>query len=182
MTDCFDDFIFKNIVSLSDKDKQNSLLEESIEYSLKTKSLNVSVFIYKKIVNPSLIFEVAQNQDLKCYGEAKLPAWLELIDSKIWKTKNSLLLGTTANCHDKFRFELLQLTAILIKYAPKILTDVKRDIIKFTWHFIKLDDIILKQSAYLTTALYIKEFDFPIKVATQVFVSLLRSSPSEGNF
>lgn len=48
MTDCFDDFIFKNIVSLSDKDKQNSLLEESIEYSLKTKSLNVSVFIYKK--------------------------------------------------------------------------------------------------------------------------------------
>lgn len=182
MTDCFDDFIFKNIVSLSDKDKQNSLLEESIEYSLKTKSLNVSVFIYKKIVNPSLIFEVAHNQDLKCYGEAKLPAWLELIDSKIWKTKNSLLLGTTANCHDKFRFELLQLTAILIKYAPKILTDVKRDIIKFTWHFIKLDDIILKQSAYLTTALYIKEFDFPIKVATQVFVSLLRSSPSEGKF
>ncbi|KAL3231163.1 Transcription-associated protein 1 [Nakaseomyces bracarensis] len=181
ISDLFEDYIFETIISLKDKESQNKLLKQSIEYSLKTKSLNVSVFVFKKIINPSLSFEVAANGNLESYGDT-IPDWLDLIDSKIWKTNNNLLLNTTATCHDKFRFELLQLTTILIKYAPKLIENVKRDIIKFSWHFIKLDDIILKQAAYLTTCLYIAEFDFPIKVATQVFVSLLRCSPTEGRY
>lgn len=181
VSDAFEDYIFENIVSLKDKEAQNKILKQSIEYSLRTKSLNVSVFIFKKIVNSSLTYEIVANKNLENYGES-LPEWLKLIDSKIWKTNNNLLLNTTATCHDKFRFELLQLTSILIKHAPRLIESIKRDIIKFSWHFIKLDDIILKQAAYLTTSLYIAEFDFPIKVATQVFVSLLRSSPTEGRF
>ncbi|CAI6565895.1 BBF_HP2_G0024530.mRNA.1.CDS.1 [Saccharomyces cerevisiae] len=176
-------FIFHNIIASSNKEKQNNFINDATLFVLSDKCLDARIFVLKNVINSTLIYEVATSGSLKSYlVEDKKPKWLELLHNKIWKNSNAILAYDVLDHHDLFRFELLQLSAIFIKADPEIIAEIKKDIIKFCWNFIKLEDTLIKQSAYLVTSYFISKFDFPIKVVTQVFVALLRSSHVEARY
>ncbi|KAJ1929691.1 transcription-associated protein 1 [Tieghemiomyces parasiticus] len=79
---------------------------------------------------------------------------------------------------DTLALELLQFTALIVEGAPRRV-EAKKTVILFTWHFIKLDDVIPKQAAYVLLARFIAAFDTPAKICSQVYVALLRANQAE---
>lgn len=179
----FHSYIFDNIISTSDKKHQSEYLCASIEFALSDRLLEAQVFVLKNIVNATFIYEAVRFNSLtgSTDGNQK-PEWLELLHEKVWTRSNEVILNNVAGQYDVYRFELLQLSAIFIKWAPDLISDFKKDVIKFNWHFIKLEDILVKQAAYMTIASFISRFEFPIRVVTQVFVAILRCSQAEARF
>ncbi|CCF58558.1 hypothetical protein KAFR_0E04070 [Kazachstania africana CBS 2517] len=176
-------YIFEDVVKTEDKDYQTLFLDTSLKFMLNSNNLKSRVFILKKIVNSSLIYEGLKYGSLERFmKDNSKPEWLELIHTKIWKSGNEDLFTKVSGDYNFYRFELLQLSAIFIKWAPKLIADIRKNVIKFNWNFIKLTDTLIKQTAYLVTSLFIVNYEFPISVTTQVFVALLRSPQSESRY
>ncbi|CDH15648.1 probable Transcription-associated protein 1 [Zygosaccharomyces bailii ISA1307] len=176
-------FIYDNIISTKDKQQQAAYLTTSLNFALSDRFLDAGVFVLQNIVNATLIYEGSHSDSLQSLIiKGEKPDWLDLVHNKIWKSSNEILLSNVPGQYEVYRFELLQLSAIFIKWAPDMIRDIKKDVIKFNWHFLKLGDTLVKQSAYLVTSYFISQFDFPIKVVTQVFVAILRCSHAEARF
>lgn len=172
-------YIFDNIVRTTSKEQQEAYLTACIKFVLSDRVLDAQVFVLQNIVNATLIYSGARNSTLSHFGEGQKPEWLEILRTKVWNSSNEILLSNIAGECDAYRFELLQLSAVFIKWGPDLILDFKKDVIKLNWHFIKLKDVLVKQAAYLTISLFISKFDFPIKVVIQVFVAILRCSQAE---
>lgn len=105
--------------------------------------------------------------------------WVSKVHETIWQANKDIIHNRLAGFLDNYRYVLLELTAILLDGAPDHLEEVRKDIIKFAWNYLKLDDHITKQVAYVTTALFILKFDTPTPLVTQVFMALLKTHQSE---
>ncbi|CCK69614.1 histone acetyltransferase TRA1 KNAG_0C05130 [Huiozyma naganishii CBS 8797] len=176
-------FIWENYTASSDTAKLNNFLELSLNFMLDNSSMHARFFILKYLIKPVLIYQGTEYKSLKhLTQEHGIPEWLKIIHTKIWKSSNAELLSNVSGKFDFYRFELLQISAVFVKWAPELITDIRKDIIKFNWNFIKLEDTLVKQSAYLTTALFIAKYDFPLNIVTQVFVALLRHPQTESRY
>lgn len=176
-------FIFDDIISCVDVQLKRKYILECLQFSLREeRSLKARNFVIKRVVNSIMIHEstTKNSVDELISPDNEIFAFL---NQHIWNPKSSsVVLNTVIGKLDSIRFELLQLTSILLKYAPTLLEPVKRDLIKFAWKFIKLEDIQLKQAAYVTTSLFISKFDLPVNIVTQVFVAILRVHQIEARF
>lgn len=120
------------------------------------------------------------NDALTMNGES--PAeWLMLINERIWQ--GDMQSPKIESCVlDMYRVQLLQLTSLLVSQYSAVVVPYKKEIIKFNWNFISLEDNIAKQAAYISTVHFICAFDTPAKVVIQVFVALLKANQSEIKF
>ncbi|KAI9333573.1 hypothetical protein BDR26DRAFT_909001 [Obelidium mucronatum] len=98
--------------------------------------------------------------DQKCIGE--------IIDSEM-----------LAALDDFLRAELLQFSTLLIQCASAATSEAKKDVIKFAWNQIKVEDVTCKQAAYVLLSNFIHEYETPPKIATQIYVALLKAHQSE---
>ncbi|KAG5637374.1 hypothetical protein H0H81_004799 [Sphagnurus paluster] len=89
-------------------------------------------------------------------------------------------LEASSGTDDIFKIEVLYLTNILVQHYSELLEDLKKDIIKCTWHVIDSEDIIVKQTAYLLAARFFAVFQTPQKFILRAWTGLLRSPHSEG--
>lgn len=179
----FEQFIFTEIVKSDDIEYQNKYLTDALTFVLSDKHINAGVFLLQNIVNATFTYESIRSGSLqKFFIDDRKPEWLDIIHNEIWKSSNEILLSNIAGQDDVYRFELLQISAAFIKWAPSQISDIRKNVIKFIWHFIKVEDTLIKQSAYLVTSCFISKFDFPIKVITQVFVAILRCSQAEARY
>lgn len=179
----FNDFILKNIIKSSEVKTNlrylNDIMEIIVdpEYQLLTK-----IYLLKHIVIPLCYYDAKKNGNYGLVKENdKRASWLNLIGEKIWRSgKDSPKVESCVV--DKFRVELLQLTSLLVAYYPDAVVDWKKDIIKFNWNFISLEDSISKQAAYISTVYFIRAFETPAKVVIQVFVALLKANQNDVKF
>ncbi|AET37560.1 histone acetyltransferase TRA1 Ecym_1325 [Eremothecium cymbalariae DBVPG len=180
----FDCFIYENIISTNNIEQKLLYLKACLSFCTSDKPLEAIICVLRQILNATFIYEGYVTGSLKRFieGESKIPDWLVFVYEKIWKNPNSIICANLAGRYDAFHFELLQLSACFIKFAPDMVSDIKKDIIKFAWNFIKLEDIQVKQAAYMVTALFIANFEFPVKVVTQIFVAILRSFQIEARY
>lgn len=179
----FNLFIFENVVTTENREQQAAYLTNSLNFALNDRHLQASVFVLQNIVNATFIYESSRKKSLKNLAINNVkPAWLDVIYQKVWKSSNEILLSNVAGQYDIYRFELLQLSSVFIKWAPEMIADIRKDVIKFNWHFLKLGDTLVKQAAYLVTSYFIAQFEFPLKVVTQVFVAILRCSHAEARY
>jgi transformation/transcription domain-associated protein len=81
--------------------------------------------------------------------------------------------------HDALSIELLNLAALLVTHMKSRLVDLRKELIKFAWIFLKADDCTTKHCAYKLVCHFIKAFDTPPKIILQVYVSLLRAYQPE---
>ena len=100
-------------------------------------------------------------------------SWLTNFAKHFWQTASDADRALGKN--DAYRYALLESTSIFLRWAPACVETHRKDIIKFSWNYMKLDDSITKQAAYVTTAYFIAAYDTPPALATQVFVALLRA-------
>ncbi|SCU81956.1 LANO_0B04676g1_1 [Lachancea nothofagi CBS 11611] len=178
-------FIEKCVITTDDVENKKIFLQQALLFCTRDKPLAASVFVLKHVINSTLVYEGSSKGSLKRLTgteEHGLPEWLNLMYAKIWKGSNEVLESYAAGEYDAFRFELLQLSSIFTEYDPDLNPDIRKDIIRFCWNFIKLEDPLLKQGAYMVTAYFIAKYEFPVKIVTQVFVALLRTTQIESRY
>lgn len=179
------DFIFNDMVSSRSVELRRKYLMKCIEVGTnRSNSITARAFIFKFIINPILIVEGIRHGDLlelleKPAGNARGETWLDVVHEKIWKNTSTESREDTYGTMDYFRFELLNLSALLLKHCPSLIADTRKDIIKFGWSYIKLEDIVSKQAAYVLIAYFIAAYDTLSKMVLQIYLHLLKTHQNE---
>lgn len=178
-----ENFIFEHVVCANDVARRELYLNNAIDFiTSETSNLKSKIFSSKRIVNSILLFEIHKNGNADVFfgkEEGEKPEWLEKVCNSIWRSTNDIITDHTSGTMDSYRFVLLEMTSIMLKWCTSAISGYRKDIIKFSWNYIKLEDNITKQVAYVTTAFFISAFEIPAKLATQVFVALLRTHQTD---
>jgi transformation/transcription domain-associated protein len=174
-------YILENIVFSESVELRTEYLNKTIQFISKDwPNLKSKIFALKRVFNWIIIFEAETNGNLdKFFGSDKSPEWVENVCNSIWKSTNDIINDHTSGKMDSYRYVLLEMTSLLLKWAPNYISTYRKEIIKFSWNYIKLEDHITKQVAYVTTSYFISAYETPTKLATQVFVALLRTNQTD---
>ncbi|KAF2448613.1 hypothetical protein P171DRAFT_518105 [Karstenula rhodostoma CBS 690.94] len=183
------DFIYEQMVSNESVDYWKSLVHKCIDlYTGRTSSQKTKTFVFRYIVNPIFAMDAKRNWDTLFGSEANKGTKLvdrsmtDTIHNRLWKpqalidtSEESAQLGV-----DHSRMELLQLTTLLLKHYSSVIQETRKDIIRFAWAYIRLEDVINKYAAYVVIAFFIAVYDTPVKIASQVYQTLLKAHQNEG--
>jgi transformation/transcription domain-associated protein len=179
--------LYKSIVTSEDVAYQRLVVTRCIDiYTSKQTAQKLKWFVFRNVMNPVLANDTMRNWELLFQPNNKGTALLDkqmtdAIHNKLWKPLSlSELSEDSSNGIDHSRMELLQTSAFLIKYHYNMLQDSRKDLIKFGWNYIKLDDHINKYAAYCLIAYFIANYETPPKIAMQVYGALLRAHQAEG--
>ncbi|KAK4147258.1 uncharacterized protein C8A04DRAFT_9288 [Dichotomopilus funicola] len=182
--------IYKHVVCNESIDFWRTTVLRCLEvYAGKTASQRTKWYLLHNIVNPIVAMDVMRhwnNGESTTTVNNKSPRFLDksVIDSintKIWKVnlpdpQDDLVQPRI----DHTRMEVLQLSAMIVKYHHSILQDARKDFIKFGWAYIRLDDVINKHAAYVVIGYFIAHYETPAKIVTQIYISLLKTNQNEG--
>ncbi|KAI0012803.1 FAT domain-containing protein [Xylariaceae sp. FL0662B] len=153
-------------------------------YAGKDSTQKTKCFLLRNIVNPIIAMDVMRHWNQPSQPKVQRlmdRSVIESINVKIWKVNLGDPQDDLAQPGiDHTRMEVLQLSAMLVKYHHAILQDARKDIIKFGWTYIRLDDVINKHAAYVVIGYFIAHYETPPKIVTQVYYSLLRTNQNEG--
>lgn len=179
-------YIYHHIISSDSIEYWKLVITRSLEvYASKSSSQKAKTFLLHNLVNPIIAMDI-----MRVAREPATPAksprlidrtLIESIHTKIWKVG----LGDpnddlTQPGIDHTRMEVLQLTALLVKYHHSILQEARKDIIKFGWTYIRVEDVINKHAAYVVIGYFIAHYETPAKIVQQVYFSLLKTNHNEG--
>ncbi|KAJ2355840.1 transcription-associated protein 1, partial [Coemansia sp. RSA 2618] len=107
---------------------------------------------------------------------------LSLIHQRAWQAHMTNGTQPLAAPKASVRLELVQLSTILIRHAASTVADLRKDIIKFGWLFIRNEDIMIKNASYVLVAQFIAAFDTPQRIILQAYNSLLKAHQVESRF
>ena len=171
-------FLLEKIALESSAKQKRIILEKFLEiFTNNSVSSYLKMMALRQIVNPALLATfVRKNGE---YAEILDSAMMEQLLEKIWA--NLLMEANEDNQYteDSLRIELLQMTAMIVQYAPQLLADRRKEVIKFGWNYLRLEDATSKQAAYVLIAHFIAAYDTPSKIAIQIYAALLRAHTSE---
>ncbi|TDZ59852.1 Transcription-associated protein 1 [Colletotrichum trifolii] len=180
-------YIYKHIISSDSPEFWKATVLRCLEaYPAKNVSQKMKCFLLHYIVNPIVAMDVQRNwnQPPQTKGRFMDKTIIDAIAAKIWKTHQDTSQhdndDVTQPGIDHTKFEVLQLSAMLVKYHSVIFQEARKDIIKSCWTFIRLDDVINKHAAYVVIGYFIALYETPVKIVTQVYLSLLRTNQNEG--
>ncbi|KAL4805091.1 hypothetical protein BDV18DRAFT_24971 [Aspergillus unguis] len=179
----FPKFVYRHIITNESIDYRRSVIMRCLDlYGHRSCSQRMKTFAFRHLVNP--IF--AMDAQLSWNSPADAPKLMdksmtEFITNRLWKPQVTDLSEESSQAGvDHSRMELLQLSALLIKHHSSTVQDSRKDIIKFAWNYIRLEDIINKYGAYVLISYFIAHYDTPFKIVVQVYVALLRAHQNEG--
>jgi transformation/transcription domain-associated protein len=177
--------IYKHIICSDSIEFWRTVILRCLEiYAGKSASQRTKCYLLHNLVNPIVAMDVMRhwNRGEPSKGQRLLDkAVIESINSKIWKVNLPDPHEDLLQRHiDHTRLEILQLSAMLVKYHHAILQDTRKDFIKFGWSYIRLDDVINKHAAYVVIGYFIAHYETPAKIAAQIYFSLLRTNQNEG--
>lgn len=175
-----DSFLLNDIIKSDNVPLKTEYLNDITKFITdENYQLETKVYLLKHIAIPLCYFDAKNNANNEIAKSGTEPAdWLKTISEKIWKS--GIQSPKLESCiADKFRVQLLQFTSLLVTYYSDAVLNYKKDIIKFNWNFISLEDNIAKQAAYISTVHFIRAFNTPAKVVIQVFVALLKTNQTD---
>ncbi|KAI4175603.1 MAG: hypothetical protein LQ343_001594 [Gyalolechia ehrenbergii] len=177
-------FIYDHIVCSKSIDYWRNIFMRSLDlYNARSWSQQAKTFAFKHFVNPILAMDVFRN--FQSSDSTKRPftdrGIVEAVHNKLWRPQLTELSEDTGQTGvDHSRLELLQMSALLLKYHHNLVSEARKDIIKFGWSYIRLEDTINKHAAYVLIAFFIAQFETPVKIVTQIYVALLKAHQNEG--
>ncbi|KAL8827579.1 MAG: hypothetical protein Q9191_003095, partial [Dirinaria sp. TL-2023a] len=179
----FSSYLYNHLISSESIDLWRSLVMRSLDlYSSRSSSQKVKAFVFEKIVNPIFAMDVLRvHQTANVERRFVDKSIVEAIHNKLWKPQ--LLDTGEENAQpgaDHSRLELLQLSALLLKYYHSQVSEARKDIIKFGWSYMKLEDTINKHAAYVLVSYFIAQFETPTKIVNQIYIALLKAHQNEG--
>ncbi|KAI8979847.1 hypothetical protein BDF20DRAFT_535994 [Mycotypha africana] len=136
------------------------------------------MMILRHIINPAILVSMLRkNEEITDLLSQDI---MEQLNSKIWARLNAVSNAENDQyAEDSLRIELLQLTSMIVQHSPRLLTDLRKEVIKFGWHYLRLEDATCKQAAYVLIAHFITAFETPSKIVIQMYAALLRAHLSE---
>ena len=179
-------FIYNHIISSESHDYWRSIVTRSLDlYSLRGSSQRTKTFAFRNLVNPILAMDVIRSsqQALTSAPERRFmdKSIVEAIHNKIWKPQLTDITEDNGQPGvDHSRLELLQMSALLLKYHHNLVSEARKDVIKFGWSYIRLEDTINKHAAYVLIGYFIVQFETPSKIVNQIYVALLKAHQNEG--
>ncbi|KAK4670085.1 transcription-associated protein 1 [Podospora pseudopauciseta] len=175
--------IYKHIISSNSIDFWRAVVLRCLDiYAGRTASQRTKWYIIHNIVNPILAMDVMRHWPNKTTGPKFLDkSVIDSINTKIWRANPTGPHDDLSQPRiDHTRMEVLQLSAMLVKYHSGMLESFRKDFIKFGWTYIRLDDVINKHAAYVVIGYFIAHYETPIKIVTQIYSSLLKTNQNEG--
>ncbi|KAJ5104398.1 hypothetical protein NUU61_001745 [Penicillium alfredii] len=176
-------FIYRHIITNESIDYRRSVIMRCLDlYGQRACSQRTKTYAFRNLVNPIFAMDVQSTW----HNPSQTPKLMdksmtESIQSRLWKPQLADLSEESNQAGvDHSRMELLQLSALLIKYHHQTVQDSRKDIIKFAWNYIRLEDIINKYGAYVLISYFIAHYETPFKIVIQVYVALLRAHQNEG--
>ncbi|QFZ30488.1 putative transcription-associated protein [Clavispora lusitaniae] len=176
--DQVENFIFERVVKSTDVTFKQTYMTRCVEFIASDSHLKAKILLLKRVFDSILLYSTHEYHSVDALF-ADGPEWLEKLNENIWKSTNDIITDRTSGTIDTYRFALLETTSILLKWAPEQISNYRKDIIKFSWNYIKLEDNITKLVAYVTTSYFIAAYETPSQLATQVFVALLRTHQND---
>ncbi|KAF2483324.1 FAT domain-containing protein [Neohortaea acidophila] len=180
-------YLYANVITNEDVEYQRSIVLRCIEtFTSKQANQKMKWFVFRNVMNPILANDVMRNWELLFQPTYKGTA---LLDKAMTETFHNKLLKPQSVADisddgtqgvDLSRMELLQTSSFLVKYHHGLLQDTRKDLIKFGWNYIRLEDLINKYGAYCLIAYFIAHYETPPKIAIQVYGALLRAHQAEG--
>lgn len=180
-----EDIIYDNIIAGKDMETRRKGLMKSLEVGTnKQTNIDARTFFFRNIINPTLIFEGKVKGELAQLIEKPVSTpsqtnWIDQVHERIWKGNGLDANDENPGSLDYYRFELLNTSALLIKLSPTLISDAKKDIIKFGWSFIKIEDIVSKQAAYVLIAYFIAAYETLPKIVLQIYIHLLKCNQND---
>ncbi|KAL4999408.1 hypothetical protein BDV10DRAFT_193620 [Aspergillus recurvatus] len=179
----FPKFIYHHIIANESIDYRRSVIMRCLDlYGQRSCSQKMKTYAFRHLVNPIFAMDVQLTWDSPPDGPKLMDkSMTEFIQNRLWKPQVADLSEESNQAGvDHSRMELLQLSALLIKYHHATVQDSRKDIIKFAWNYIRLEDIINKYGAYVLISYFIAHYETPMKIVVQVYVALLRAHQNEG--
>ncbi|BFZ59893.1 transcription-associated protein 1 [Saitoella coloradoensis] len=174
MTHTFEDYILTGIVRNRSTAYRRSVIARCLDlYQKADVPSRLKSTIFQMLANPILIAGYKGPSSEERLLDKDMADMMHL---KIWK---ATLADESLSSDDLLRIELLQMTALLLKYDHVLFAEHRKDIIKFAWNFIKVDDITSKQAAYVLIAYFIAAYETPANIVLQIYVALLRAHQQE---
>ena len=179
-------FIYTHIISNDSVDYWRIVVLRCMDlYSSRASSQKTKAFAFHNLVNPIFAMDIMRTFSLPLpsgKGSRLMDKNMtEAIHTRLWKTQlRDIGEDTGQPGVDHSRMELLQMSAMLVKYHHNLVADSRKDIIKFGWNYIRLEDIINKHAAYVLIAYFIAHYDTPSKIVNQIYAALLRAHQNEG--
>ena len=180
-------YLYKHIITSENTQYQRSVALRCIDtYTSDLSSQKLKWFVFHNLMNPILANDVMRNWDVLFRPNNKGTALMDkamtdAIHSKLWKPQSVANISEDSSQGvDHSRMELLETSGFLVKYHHNMLQDARKDLIKFGWNYIRLEDHINKYAAYCFIAYFVAHYETPPKIAMQVYGALLRAHQTEG--
>lgn len=176
-------FLFKSIITDESTSRRFNIIEKCLDiYSHKTEPHKVKTFLLHNVVNPTMARDVQNmrrgDSNTGPLTDQKL---LNLFLERLWKPATPDASEDLSQPGiDHSRMEALQLSAFVLKYHKDAVSEDRKDIIKYSWGHIKLEDVITKYAAYVLICYFIRSYDTPLKIAIQIYNQLLKAHQNEG--
>ncbi|KAH0562572.1 hypothetical protein GP486_002747 [Trichoglossum hirsutum] len=175
-------YIYDHIICSTSVEYQRAIVIRCLDlYAGKNITQKTKTFAFHYLVNPTLAMDIMRGMKDPKAPKLMDKGMTEAIHNKIWKPNLGDLGDDPGQAGvDHSRLELLQMSAMLIKHHHHLLQDARKDVIKFGWNYIKLEDIINKHAAYVLIGYFIAHYETPSKIVVQIYVALLRAHQNEG--
>ena len=176
-------FIYDKIINEADDKYCRQLFERCLNtLELSTTSERMKAYLIKNLVNPILARDVMRNwKSLDKDTEVVNKSTISLFQTKLWRPQTAIdpLDDKTPVYTDHFRMELLQLTAMLLKYYNTLVSESRKDVIKLCWAWTKLEDVLNKWATYVVLAYFAAFYETPPKIFYPIYVQLIGAHGSE---
>lgn len=143
------------------------------------RSQSLKVALFRRIIIPIILSE---DRGLATNAGVIDKAVMDHIHLKVWKTALSDFGDDLICASDILRMEVLQMSTILLRNHTSLISDTRKDVIKFAWNYIKLDDITTKNAAYVCICYFVAAYDTPSKMVAQIYFALLRTPQPEARY
>lgn len=179
----FFSFLYSHIISSESTELWRNVVVRSLDlYNARSSSQRLKAFVFRNLVNPIFAMDVMRSSERHVLGKRFVDrSIVEAVHNKIWKPQ--VLEPADDNGQpgaDHSRLELLQMSALLLKHHHSQVSEARKDIIKFGWSYMKLEDTINKHASYVLVSYFIAQFDTPVKIVNQIYVALLKAHQNEG--
>ena len=172
----FDEYL-SNVVLSTGTDDKRSIFKAALDVfpdEKETESFKTALF--RRILIPLLLAERLENSATTQFVDTGV---VEHIHSSVWKVALTDFDEGRVCSTDVLRIELLQFSTIMLRGYSDLLSDIRKDLIKFAWNYIKLDDLTTKNAAYVFISYFVAAYEIPAKMTAQIFFALLKTAQPE---
>ncbi|KAL9617627.1 MAG: hypothetical protein Q9160_007593 [Pyrenula sp. 1 TL-2023] len=175
-------FLYNNLISSESIDFRKTIITRCLDiYGQKAITQQLKTFLFRCLVNPIIAMDIRRNFHNPDVPKLVDKAMVEMIHNRLWRPQlGEINEESSYRGIDHTRMEALQLSALLIKYHHTTVQDARKDVIKFAWNYIRLEDIINKYGAYVLISYFIAHYETPPKIALQIYIAMLKAHQNEG--